>query len=217
MHGRTANKEIDPGRYLRWMRSGIATCAVDLPGHGERGDEPLDGPEHTLQVLTRMQDEIDSIVQALRGLGVFDMNRLAIGGMSAGGMVTLARLCTDHPFVCATVESTTGAWTHPSNANMFPARYSPLNELLQLDPVGRLDHWRQIPLLAIHSARDELVSIEGQRRFIEVLRDHYTDPSLIEFIEYPETGAPAEHAHFGKMARDARERQLAFLTGHLKL
>src|SRR5262245_11172372 len=35
MHGRTVNKELDPGRYLRWMRAGIGACAVDLPGHGE--------------------------------------------------------------------------------------------------------------------------------------------------------------------------------------
>jgi len=36
MHGRTVSKELDPGRYLRWVRAGIAACAVDLPGHGER-------------------------------------------------------------------------------------------------------------------------------------------------------------------------------------
>jgi len=34
MHGRTANKELDPGRYLRLIRAGIAVCAIDLPGHG---------------------------------------------------------------------------------------------------------------------------------------------------------------------------------------
>ena len=41
MHGRTANKELDPGRYLRLARAGIGSCAVDLPGHGFRTTEPL--------------------------------------------------------------------------------------------------------------------------------------------------------------------------------
>ena len=36
MHGRTVSKELDPGRYLRWIRAGFGVCAVDLPGHGER-------------------------------------------------------------------------------------------------------------------------------------------------------------------------------------
>ena len=37
IHGRTTNKELDAGRYLRLMRRGIACCALDLPGHGELG------------------------------------------------------------------------------------------------------------------------------------------------------------------------------------
>ena len=28
LHGRTVSKELDPGRYLRWMRSGIGACAL---------------------------------------------------------------------------------------------------------------------------------------------------------------------------------------------
>ena len=38
MHGRTVAKELDPGRYLRLARAGIASCALDLPGHGERAE-----------------------------------------------------------------------------------------------------------------------------------------------------------------------------------
>ena len=40
MHGRTATKELDPGRYLRLARAGIGACAIDLPGHGERETNP---------------------------------------------------------------------------------------------------------------------------------------------------------------------------------
>ena len=65
MHGRTVNKELDPGRYLRWLRAGIATCSVDLPGHGERIDPAMQTPRRTLEVLAQMRAEIDGVVAAL--------------------------------------------------------------------------------------------------------------------------------------------------------
>src|SRR5438045_2650140 len=111
MHGRTATKELDPGRYLRWIRAGVAACALDLPGHGERLIEGFDKPERTLEVLGQMVAEIDGVVAALgetQWRGVFDRARMGIGGMSAGGMAALRRLCDDHPFECASVEGTTG-------------------------------------------------------------------------------------------------------------
>ena len=44
MHGRTASKELDPGRYLRLAREGIGTIALDLPGHGGREDLAMQAP-----------------------------------------------------------------------------------------------------------------------------------------------------------------------------
>ncbi|MCH8858659.1 MAG: hypothetical protein IID54_03665, partial [Proteobacteria bacterium] len=64
MHGRSVNKELDPGHYLRWLRAargGIATCALDLPGHGERFIEAFQGPAHTLEVVRQAASEIDLI------------------------------------------------------------------------------------------------------------------------------------------------------------
>jgi alpha-beta hydrolase superfamily lysophospholipase len=84
MHGRTATKELDPGRYLRWLRAGIAVCAIDLPGHGERFDAALQEPERTLDVLAAALGEVDHVVEALAGDefdGAFDLDRMGIGGM----------------------------------------------------------------------------------------------------------------------------------------
>ncbi len=134
MHGRTAFKELDPGRYLRWVRAGIGGCAVDLPGHGERFEDSLQSPEATLRVVSQMVGEIDGIVAALEALDVFDSTRLVIGGMSAGGMVTLARLCRPHPFRCATVEATTGSWRFQSHRAMWdPVLSAELNPIAHLD------------------------------------------------------------------------------------
>ena len=214
MHGRTVNKELDPGRYLRWMRAGFGVCAVDLPGHGERFDEALQRPERTLEVVMQMSEEIDEIVEALEAYRLFDPARLALGGMSAGGMATIQRLTRPHAFRCATVEATSGSWTHQQHRSMF--HHLPGAQLRELDPMRRLDHWRDIPFLAIHARQDEWIDYNGQFAFIGALRARSERPEQIGLITYDQTGAPNEHAGFGRFAADAKNRQLDFLKQWLE-
>ncbi|TVQ31210.1 MAG: hypothetical protein EA376_10075 [Phycisphaeraceae bacterium] len=217
MHGRTVHKELDPGRYLRWIRAGIAACAVDLPGHGERFEESLQSPDHTLHVVKQMLGEIDRVVEELahpRWKGVFDLDRMGIGGMSAGGMATLRRLCDEHEFRCAAVESTAGDFSHMP----YMQRYEP--ELIdEMDPVKHLDGWRPTPLLALHSETDEWVPVSAIRSLCEQIRRHDkeqgADPGLMTLKTWPETGAPNEHAGFGRMAHEAKNLQVEFLRQHL--
>ncbi len=213
MHGRTAKKEIDPGRYLRWMRAGIGTCALDLPGHGERYVPSLHKPNRSFDLITQMLGELDSVLDAVAKMKIFSMQHLGIGGISAGGMVTLARMCRDHPFVCASVEATSGSWMNQHCQPMFGSQAR--HEIEKLDPVSHLEHWREIPLQAIHARHDEWVSIEGQREFLDKLKCQYQQPNLVEWIEYDRTGAPYEHAGFGKMAADAKNRQRDFFMKQL--
>ena len=212
MHGRTVDKELDPGRYLRWMRAGIAVCAVDLPGHGERFDDELQQPDRSLDVVRQMIDEIGPIVDALDAMGVFDLDRAAIGGVSAGGMAALARLCTEHRFRCVAVEATSGSWRHQAHRPMFQDREE---ESAGLDPIEHLAGWREVPLQALHARYDEWMPIEGQQAFIDALRRHYREPDLVEFIRYDRTGAAYEHAGFGRMASEAKNKQLDFLKRRL--
>jgi dipeptidyl aminopeptidase/acylaminoacyl peptidase len=230
LHGRTASKELDPGRYLRWIRAGLAACAIDLPGHGERGEgaDRMHGPEWTLDVLERAVREIDEVVEALRAPqwnGAFDTSRMAVGGMSAGGMATLRRLCDAHPFRCAAVEGTTGDLRElyfgtrseeapgPGAVGRDPMRVA------KLDPAEHLAGWQPIPLLVLHSEKDRIVPFAGMRGFVERLRGHYrdaaADPAMIELMTWPETGAPQEHIGFGRFSNDAKNSQTAFLARHL--
>jgi fermentation-respiration switch protein FrsA (DUF1100 family) len=84
-----------------------------------------------------------------------------------------------------------------------------------LNPIEHLDHWREIPLQAIHARHDEWVPLAGQLDFLEALKARYADPSLIEPIIYEHTGAPNEHQGFGRMASNAKDRQREFLRRHL--
>lgn len=212
LHGRTASKELDPGRYLRLMRSGIAVCALDLPGHGERHDEAMHDPAAVLGIIEQMVDEIDPVLEDLRGMGIFDPDRIAIGGMSAGGIATLVRLCREHPFACAAVESTTGNRAFGNAMDLFEPVL-----LERMNAIDHLDGWREIPFLALHNRLDEWIDVTSQRTFIEALRARYEHPELVEFHVYEEaTGAPFEHAGFGRFAADAKARQVDFLTRILR-
>jgi len=210
MHGRTANKELDPGRFLRLMRAGIATVSVDLPGHGAREDTELQAPERTLEFVEQMANEIDRVVEAMLATGWFDDARMALGGMSAGGMAALIRLCGPHAFRAAAVECTTGSFAWQRNRAMYDAQRA-----ARLDPIQHLDAWRAIPLFVLHNQLDAWVAVDGQREFVEALRARGL-AKAVEMHEYGETGAPHEHSGFGRFASDAKDRQTNFLVKHLR-
>jgi dienelactone hydrolase len=206
MHGRTVTKELDPGRYLRLLRAGIASVAVDLPGHGERLEPERQAPEAALGVIEQMAAEIDAVVAATRSVPELDPDRVAIGGMSAGGMATLVRLCRPHRFVSAIGECTTGDLLgEPRFAETDPERAS------RIDPATHLERWREIPCLFLHNRHDEWVSCAAMERFVEKLRARAKDPANVRLHVYDRTGAPAEHAGFGRHAADAKSRVTAFL------
>jgi dienelactone hydrolase len=220
MHGRTVYKELDPGRYQRWLRAGIGAVALDLPGHGERLDPAFHEPTKTLELIEQGASEIDGVLDDMKSSELFDMDRIAIGGMSAGGMVTLNRLCSPHPFVAACLEGTTGNLhglyfpSDGSEGRPWPVSHDP-EDVHKLDPMENLSGFRPIPVLALHNRGDEMVPFSSQKIFIDKLRAHYlsaeADPSAIELHTFEETGAPAEHAGFGRMANDAKNIQLEFL------
>jgi alpha-beta hydrolase superfamily lysophospholipase len=231
LHGRTAYKELDPGRYLRWLRAGLAVCAIDLPGHGERFEAALQTPQRTLDMLNLARGEIDRVIEALAGDefgGVFDLDRMGIGGMSAGGMVTLRRLCEGHDFRCAAVEGTTGwleALYFPQRAGLGERalhRWSfepPIERVAELDPMAHLSTLEPLPLLWLHSEADEVVPIAGMRGFVDRLAKHYESRgkprAWIEGRTWPTTGAPEEHVGFGQVSNEAKNVQTEFLVRYL--
>lgn len=226
MHGRTAYKELDSGRYLRWMRAGIAAVAIDLPGHGARRDQRAEDPTCTLDVLAELIREIDQVIDALADpvwQGVFDLDRVAIGGMSMGGMATLRRLCDPHDFRCAVVECTSGdldALYSPARGHRPWGLAYPTTQYAPLDPASHLAGFKPVPLLALHSESDRIVPWQSQRGFLDRLREHYrslgANPSLIAQHTWQTTGAPEEHSGFGRVSNEAKTIQTEFLLKHLK-
>ena len=210
MHGRTVTKELDPGRYLRLARAGIASCALDLPGHGERFDEALQDPARTLEAVERMAGELDGVVADLDRSGDHEGCRRAVGGMSAGGMAAMVRLCAPHAFDAALVECSTGSWRWQRSRAMFdPVRVA------AMDPIEHLAGWREIPFLALHNELDEWVPVAGQREFVDALRARASRPGSVLMTVFGETGAPQEHAGFGRFGGQAKDAGAGFLAEHL--
>ena len=208
IHGRTAYKELDPGRYLRMMRHGIAVCAVDLPGHGQRAQPALQGPDQVPAVVAQMLAELDEVVQQAMNRLHADSTRVALGGMSAGGMVALSRLCQPHQFAAATVEATSGSWQDlPMSRTLNDATWTLMESL---EPATHLHGWTPTPLLAIHCRADQWIPFPSQWRFLDALERACPRPP-VQRVAYDSTGAEGEHAGFGKHAADAKQRQVDFL------
>ncbi|CAN5703020.1 hypothetical protein BH11PLA1_BH11PLA1_08670 [soil metagenome] len=223
MHGRTVDKFLDSGRYLRLLRAGIAACAVDLPGHGERFDASMQSGGRTLDAVAQMVGEIDGVAAELVGgrfRSAFDKNRIAIAGMSAGGMVTLRRLCDAHGFAAAAVESTAGnlgllydPQRGGSAARSGAARY-PAEVVERLDPMQNLQGWEPTPLLALHSEADATVPVECIASFIGGVRGRQGDAETT-LKTWPETGAPDEHNGFGRVAGEAKSIFVGFMKKYI--
>lgn len=215
LHGRTANKELDPGRYLRYVRRGINVCAVDLPGHGERFQSTLQEPERILEVIQAMVSEIDGLLEGLGGTGGFDMEKAAIGGMSAGGIASTLRLLRSHTFKAVVLEASMGSWDekedHPMFSGLSEEKFNALN------PVENLEAWSHIPLLAFHNRHDQWIPFSAQSEFVHELKRRYHDPNMIELISFDQTGAPHEHIGFGRQSAFVKEVQVEFVARHLRV
>ena len=206
LHGRTVNKELDPGRPIRLTRNGISYCSIDLPGHGERYDQEFQKPDMVPEIIRQVMDEIDPVIDELVQMGIADRERLAIGGMSAGGMATLARLARPHGFHCATVEATCGKWEAMGHRGVVDESL-----MTTWDPMSNLDSWRSIPLLAIHARYDAWIPSDSQAEFIEAVRRRSSPQHDVRMHVFDRTGAPFEHVGFGKYSTVAKNMQSEFL------
>jgi alpha-beta hydrolase superfamily lysophospholipase len=211
MHGRTASKELDPGRYLRLAREGIASIALDLPGHGAREDLAMQAPERAMAMVKQMSDEIDGVVSDAASRGIVDHAALAVGGMSAGGMSACVRLCRAHPFRCALIECSTGDFGSLAGMPIHDAAVAE-----GIDPMTHLQGWRDIPFLALHARHDEWMPHAGTERFVAALRSRSAHPERVSMHTYERTGAVAEHVGFGQVAHDAKTRVCEFLVRYLR-
>lgn len=191
-HGWQSSKELTltQGRYL--ARKGFRVILPDAFNHGKRKIPMTDIPSLTFwQSIHTNLFEFGYIVDALQRRGLAD-DRIAVGGLSMGGMTTTA-LLTQHPEIKAAacvmgtpklVAYRERIFKHASQMDrFFPQDY---NHLLKWIPEYDLSLQPEKidgrPLLFWHGKEDVVVPYQ---HVVEFMAEH-SDKENIQFIEEDE-------------------------------
>lgn len=223
VHG-FANNRLETGSSFVHLsrlleRHGIASVRFDLSGHGESDGDFFD------VTITGEIAETTAVVREVRMLPFADPERIALVGMSMGGVVAgivaasepgIAALCLWSPAAVAPFEIGTGylkgrdIGAQLAALGYFDAdghRMSPalVEDITKLDVYGRSAAYRG-PVHIVHGDGDEIVPVEYGRRYL----DHYAGNATLDVIE------GADHG-YGTVPHRTRLHQstLTFLQHHL--
>ena len=163
LHGYSSRKEMmseSAGRGL--LAYGIASLAIDLPMHGERGN-PLQAQamRNPLELMRQWKLGLDECSLALRYLALrpeIDGERLAIVGYSLGSFLGV---------VAAAREESVKAVVLAAGGDL-PAG-TPLNRIARAvaDPIKAVRKLKGVPLLMINGKRDRTVAPEQAQRLFD--------------------------------------------------
>ena len=160
LHGYSSRKEqMSDGAGRALLAEGIASLAIDLPMHGERGDPvQAQAMRNPLELRRKWHEGLDECALALRHLASredIDGERLAIVGYSLGAFVAVAVAARDES-VKAIVLAAGGD---------LPAR-TPLSIVARkvADPVKAVRRLDGRPLLMVNGRRDETVRPDQAQR-----------------------------------------------------
>lgn len=223
VHGFTSNRLELPSfvgmsRLLETV--GIASVRFDLSGHGESDGDFFD------VTITGEIAETRAILRTVRDLGFVDAERIALVGMSMGGVVAgivaaeepgIRALCLWSPAAVAPFEIGSGrlkgkplapeiaekGYVDTGGYRMSPAL---VTDIAGLDVYGRSAAYRG-PVHILHGDRDDIAPLAYGRRYL----DHYDGNAELEVV------AGADHAWGSVPHRTTlHESTLRFLRRHLQ-
>ncbi|MEU6731520.1 alpha/beta fold hydrolase [Nonomuraea wenchangensis] len=199
---------------------GIASVRFDLSGHGESDGDFFD------VTITGEIVETRSVVQAVRGFDFADPDRIALVGMSMGGVVAgivaaeepgIRAACLWSPAAVAPFEVGAGhlkgrdiaaeieekGYFDADSHRMSPAL---VDDITRLDVYGRSRPFTG-PVRIIHGDRDDIAPVTYARRYL----DHYGGNAELEVVEGADHGWSTV-PHRTRLHRST----LQFLYGHLE-
>ncbi len=187
LHGYTSRKEdmADTiGRTL--LTHGVASLAVDLPLHGERGDgaDEMTLP-NAVDLLRHWRAALEEATLGLRYLAVrpeVDHGRLAVIGYSLGSYLGLALAATD-PAIGAVVLAAGGDLPRGTPFEAMVRRF--------VDPVAAVRQVAGRPLLMVNGRRDTTVRPDQAERLYAAAPDpkeirwydggHWLPPQVVQY------------------------------------
>ncbi|MEU6228264.1 alpha/beta fold hydrolase [Streptomyces sp. NPDC047042] len=199
---------------------GIASVRFDLSGHGESDGDFFD------VTITGELDETRAVLEVVRTFDFVDPGRIALVGMSMGGVVAgitaaevpgISALCLWSPAAVAPFEIGSGLLKGRSLAPELAEkgyvdtgghRMSPalIEDIAGLDVYGRSGAYTG-PVHILHGDQDDIAPLEYARRYL----DHYDGNAQLEIV------AGADHAWASIPHRTAlHQSTLRFLRRHLQ-
>ena len=163
LHGYSSRKEMmseSAGRGL--LGFGIASLAIDLPMHGERGN-PLQAQasRNPIELMRQWKLGLEECTLALRYLALrpeIDGERLAIVGYSLGSFLGV---------VAAAREDSVRAVVLAAGGDLPTG--TPLNKIARAvaDPIKAVRKLEGVPLLMINGKHDRTITAEQARRLFD--------------------------------------------------
>jgi pimeloyl-ACP methyl ester carboxylesterase len=223
VHGFANNRMETGSSFSRMSRllegHGVASVRFDLSGHGESDGDFFD------VTITGEIAETTTVVREVRTLGFADPGRIALVGMSMGGVVAgivaaeepgIRSLCLWSPAAVAPYEIGSGYLKGRDLAAEIAAkgyvdadghRMSPalVEDIAGLDVYGRSSAYTG-PVRIIHGDHDDIAPVDYARRYL----DHYTGDAELDVVQ------GADHG-WGSVPHRTRLHQatLTFLGRHL--
>ena len=174
-HGFTAGKATHRPELTMLAEAGFLAVGLDAAGHGERRPADFDAlfggtddeNEQTFySLVAETVVEVPGIFDLLCAEGVADEARLAVAGVSMGGMITYGATAADPRIRAAVALLASPEWPHPAS------------------PHQEIDRFFPTALLSITAGRDETVPAAAARAFHTDLEARYREhPERLRYVE----------------------------------
>jgi uncharacterized protein len=186
-HGLGSNKETQEKELRQLAERGFLAVGIDAVGHGERRDPDFeslmnsdDWHSEFLRMVRQTADEVPSVVRTLQsqsnGLGNFGLT-----GISMGGCITFAAAANQSYLAAAVPILATPDWS-------MGGRRPVTQKWWQDSPHHTPEWYNPLPLLIQNAGRDQHVSPEPARKFVEEARRYYhRTPERLVYREYSES------------------------------
>jgi dienelactone hydrolase len=186
-HGLGSQKETQDKELVSLAQRGFLAVGIDAVGHGERRYRDFDvlmkSDNFHLDVLKMVRqtaDEVPRVIEALRrqsdGLG-----KIGLTGISMGGCIAFAAAVNETQLAAAAPILATPDWS-------FGGRRALTQEWRQDSPHLTPERFYPLPMLIMNAGRDQHVSPEPARAFVEKARAYYRQtPDHLVYREYPES------------------------------
>lgn len=203
MHGLGSAKERNLEYGYKLVQQGFFVVSFDAYMHGEQETEEFKNKNYfekflkVFDVVMETTKYIDILIENYKNDSRIDTNRIGLVGVSMGGFIIYNYLANNkrNNIKAAVPIISSPYWSNTSrefaNKNPDASKYfdeEDLEYIKSIEPINALKAIKDFPLLMINGEKDELISIEGARESLAILKGSYSNKDRIKLIEYQDIG-----------------------------